>query len=310
MDVAATIVPIFAMVLMGWLARRQGFMPLAFFQPANRLVYYMAIPAFIFRSVSRASLTTQFNGTVLLITLGAALCAYGTAWLLTRFRKWPDGRASAFILCSGHGNQGYVGLPIAFYYMGQAGLAKAGILAGFLMIVQNLLSVLFLQAYAPHKQATGLLRLKAVGAKLIANPIIVAAFLGILASASGLRLPTVVLRFLDMLGGIAPPLALLLIGASLSFDVLRKNINSVLGSTGIKIVGMPALGLLLCALWQVPADDSLPGLILLSSPTATVTFVMIKEMQADSEFAVAAISASTLLSAGTYLFWLTALSGV
>jgi hypothetical protein len=35
---------------------------------------------------------------------------------------------------------------VAFYFMGESGLAKAGILAGFLMILQNVLSVLALQA--------------------------------------------------------------------------------------------------------------------------------------------------------------------
>ena len=61
--------------------------------------------------------------------------------------------------------------------------------------------------------------------------------------------------------------------------------------------------------FQLPAADHLQGLILLASPTATVTFVMSKEMQGDADFAVAAISASTLFSAGTYLFWLMVTSG-
>jgi predicted permease len=43
---------------------------------------------------------------------------------------------------------------------------------------------------------------------------------------------------------------------------------------------------------------------LLASPTATVTYVMAKEMKGDSEFAVAAISLHTLLSAITFSIWL------
>lgn len=146
MQVFSTIIPIFAVVILGWFARRRGFMPPEFLGPANRLVYYLAIPALIFRSISKASFHTQFNMTVLLITLSSATLAYFSAWLIGQFTRWPKGRVGAFIQCSAHGNHGYIGLPVAFYFMGESGLAKAGILAGFLMILQNVLSVLALQA--------------------------------------------------------------------------------------------------------------------------------------------------------------------
>jgi predicted permease len=48
----------------------------------------------------------------------------------------------------------------------------------------------------------------------------------------------------------------------------------------------------------------LPAIILLASPTATIAYVMAREMSADSDFAVAAISATTLMSAFTFSFWL------
>jgi hypothetical protein len=61
---------------------------------------------------------------------------------------------------------------------------------------------------------------------------------------------------------------------------------------------------MLYLLFKMSALDYLPGLILLATPTATVAYVMAKEMQGDTAFAVATISASTLLSAVTFTFWL------
>jgi predicted permease len=49
---------------------------------------------------------------------------------------------------------------------------------------------------------------------------------------------------------------------------------------------------------------AIPALILLASPTATVTYVMARELHGDAEFAGAAISASTSLSALSFVFWL------
>lgn len=47
-----------------------------------------------------------------------------------------------------HGNFGYIGLAVAFYYLGNSGFANASIFAGFIMILQNMLAVTVLQAYS------------------------------------------------------------------------------------------------------------------------------------------------------------------
>ena len=90
----------------------------------------------------------------------------------------------------------------------------------------------------------------------------------------------------------------------LSITVMRENLRTILTAVLIKLIILPGAGLLLYRFFQLSAADCVPGLILLAAPTATVTYVMSKEMQGDADFAVAAISASTLFSAVTYLFWL------
>jgi len=245
--------------------------------------------------------------TVLLTTLSSAALAYFSAWLIGHSTRWPRRRIGTFIQCSSHGNQGYIGLPVAFYFLGESGLAKASIIAGFLMILQNILSVLVLQACSVGKfEPRG--RLRIIVEKLIRNPIIVSALAGVAASALQLSLPTPAARFMDILSGMAPPLSLLLIGASISLEVMRKNLFSVLGSVAIKILALPLVGLAFFLLFGQEAADFLPGLILLAAPTATVAYVMARELDGDDEFAVAAISTSTLAAALTYFIWLLAVA--
>ena len=303
MQIFATIIPIFAVVILGLVARKRGFMPPAFLDPANRLVYYLAIPALIFKSVAKASFVTEFNVTVLIVTLSSAFLAYAGAWVGGHFTRWPQGRIGAFIQCSAHGNHGYIGIPVAFYFLGPSGLAKASILAGFLMIMQNILSVIVLQAHMAETADPGK-KVRDVAEKLVHNPIIVSAAAGMVVSIFKISLPGVLHRFLDILSGLAPPMSLLLIGASLSLQVMRKNLMSVAGAVAIKIVLLPLSGLAIFSILGVPAEQYVSGLILLATPTATVAYVMAKEMQGDAEFAVAAISTSTIVSAFTYLIWL------
>ena len=140
--------------------------------------------------------------------------------------------------------------------------------------------------------------------KIIANPVIVSAFAGILFSGIGLPMPLVLDRSLQILAGLALPMALLIIGGSLSIRRMRERLGAVTGSCFLKLILLPALGLLFFrAAGQGPVDY-LPAIILLASPTATIAYVMAREMEGDADFAVAAISASTLFSAVTFVFWL------
>ncbi len=79
MNIITTIIPIFAVIILGWFARWRGFLPDVFLEPANRLVFYLAIPAMIFREISRTSLKTQFDIKVLCITLFSVIGIFGVS---------------------------------------------------------------------------------------------------------------------------------------------------------------------------------------------------------------------------------------
>jgi predicted permease len=303
MNIVATIVPIFSVVLLGWGARARGFMPAPFLGPANRLVFYLAIPAMIFSATSKGSLRAQFEPAVLWVCLGSIASVFLAAWAIGRLLCRRRARIGTFMQSTFHGNLGYVALAVAFYHMGQEGLVRASIIAGFIMILQNILAVVALETYGEKTSPRGG-RSHAV-LKILAHPVILSATAGILFSLSGAALPVAIDRSLQILGSLALPLALLLIGASLSLEVLRKEVLAALSVVCLmKLILLPSIGLILFRCLEIPVEIYLPALILLAAPTATLTYVMAEEMNGDPGFAVAAISACTLLSSISYAFWL------
>ena len=99
-------------------------------------------------------------------------------------------------------------------------------------------------------------------------------------------------------------MALLIIGASLSFKVQRSWIMPVLAASVLKLIILPALGFLMFQLFSLDSTQYGPALIILSTPTATVTYVMSREMTGHGDFAASAISTSTILCALTFTLWL------
>jgi len=302
MNIITTIIPIFIIIIIGWFARWRGFIPPEFISPANRLVYYIAIPAMIFHSISKASLKTQFDATVLAITLLSVLVVFAVAWSAGKINRVRRGQRGTFIQTAFHGNLGYIGLAVAYYFLGNEGFVRASIIAGFIMILQNFLAVVALQFNSDKPSATG--NRFEVAFRILGNPVILSAMAGILFSLSGLRVPLIIDRSLDILSGFALPMALLVIGGSLSFELMQLRILRVLSSGFMKLILLPGLGFALYRLFGLTSQAYLPGLILLASPTATITYVMAKEMNGDTDFAVAAISISTMFSAITFTLWL------
>jgi|GEM_PF-4277486 len=77
-----------------------------------------------------------------MITLTCALAVFLCVWLIAIFTGMARTLRRTYIQCAFQSNLGYIGLAVVFYYLGEPGLAKDGIFAGFIMILQNILAVI------------------------------------------------------------------------------------------------------------------------------------------------------------------------
>ena len=152
----------------------------------------------------------------------------------------PRPSKGSFIHCAFHGNLGYIAFAVAFYYLGNPGFVKTAIISGFVMILQNVMAVFVLQFHS--EKNAGSPDLKDTLKKTMANPVILSALAGILFSFFSIPLPEIVDRSLDILKGMALPLALLIIGASLSFESLKPRLWNVGIATFLKLITAPAIG--------------------------------------------------------------------
>jgi predicted permease len=300
-EILKTILPIFAIIGLGWSLRRFDFMQEGFLKPANRLVYFVAIPAMIFREIAEAALAEHFRLILVAAALSPVVLVFMGGQVVVRGINLQRYRVGTFLQTSFHGNLGYIGLAVSYYFLGNDGFTRASILAGFIMLLQNFLAVVALSRFSPAQQGSSPFSLLK---RILLNPVILSAMAGITFSITGLNLPEILDRSLKILSGMALPLALLVIGTSLSFTQIRQQLKLTLVISILKLVLLPALGLILFLLLHLYRVEYLPALILLASPTATITYVMASEMGGDPDLATAAISVTTLASAVTFTLWL------
>jgi predicted permease len=301
LEVLTTIIPIFLIILTGLVLRGIDFLPGHLLGPLNRLVFYVAIPAMIFQKVAEADFHAHFQPVLLAGTLLPPLVIFALGQATLRATSMSGSESGTFLQSSYHGNLGYIGLAVAYYYLGDQGLTQASILSGFLMLLQNLLSVWVLR---PAPGTAGHNRVLTLVKKILVNPVILSALAGIAFSLFRIPLPEIISRSLSILSGMALPLALIVIGASLSVRLIRAHLGQALASGGFKLVLLPFVGYLAYLGLGLDQAVFMPGLVLLAAPSATVTYVMAAEMHGSPDLASATVTLNTMLSALTYTLWL------
>ena len=298
MDPIVRILPVFAVIGAGFLGKRFGFLPDAFQGPANRLVYWFAIPCLIFLKVVDAPFREILRPGWIAAAVAAIVLWWAAAGVLSGWLPLePPGRGT-FIQASIHANLGYIGLATAYYGLGEAGLQTASVYAPFFMLTNNVLAVLALGRFGRGARSPSDL-----AHTLLVHPVILAAFAGLGWSWAGWPLPAPVRDTLGILAGMALPLALLLIGAGLGIRTLKRP-GPVALSTAIKNLALPAVGMGLLTLAGADGMQRAAAVVLLSAPSATLTAVLAREMGGDVELASAAITVSTLACAATLPLWL------
>jgi len=294
-----TILPIFSIIFLGYVLKQKKVIDDAFARPANQIVFNIGIPAMLLNEIAHAPFRENFD----LLSVVCSLAALGIVFILSMFvirmLSVREEARGTFLQASFHGNIGYLAYAIAYYALGEVNFARMAILSSFIMIGQNLLAVWALTSYSPDVRTNGRSSLQVLK-NIAQNPIIVTVAAGIVYSALGFKIPGPVKKGLDILSGMALPTALLLIGSSLSFHAVRSMLVEIISIGALKLMALPLIGYGLMVAARVPDPLILPGVILLASPPATITYVMATELGGDPKLAATSVSVFTLASAASY----------
>ncbi len=122
LSILAIVLPIFALILAGWLARRSGALGPNSTSELNRFVVYLALPALLFDIVANADWATLWHpGFVAAFGIGCGVVFAATLALRLR---WPRHLADASVdgLNAAYANTGFIGFPLAAAVLGNDGL--------------------------------------------------------------------------------------------------------------------------------------------------------------------------------------------
>jgi predicted permease len=297
-DILTIVLPVFLVIVLGYLLRRLELIDATFLYQTNRLVYYICLPLLLFYKIGTADFFANFNGALVIGSAMAIAAGFLLSYGYAALRGYPPAARGAFSQGAFRGNLAYMGLAIVFNAYGETGFTRAGILMGFLVPVLNLFAVLAL--LLPHRRSDGGQGAVFWGKQLVGNPLIIASFAGIAWSYLQLPVPVILDRSLHIATGMTLPLALIAIGGSFSLEKLKGDLVRAAFATGFKLIWLPLIAAGLLLLLGVGGQELAIGVLFAGTPTATATYIMAHQLKGDAELAGSIVMMSTALSAVTY----------
>lgn len=289
-----SLLPIFALITLGSVLKRIGWIDESFIRASDRLIYYIFFPCLLFWKIGKPATTVGVEWFFIL----SGLCAVFTIFLLSlcfarffRMRAYEVGSFSQ----SCYRFSTYIGIAIILSAIGEEGVRQFGILIGFLIPFINVLAVSTMIWYSGGKcpgNHKGIIMLKA----MVSNPLILACVAGIFYSKLGIPFPGFVENALSLTSSLTLPLALISIGGSLTFSRSRDHLGTAFVAALFKLIVLPIVGYMFMKSFQVSSTAFKVAMIYFALPTSPQNYILSSQLNSDVDLATTAIVLSTLLS--------------
>ncbi len=302
--VTDAVLPVFALIGVGYLAGQRGVLDAGVTDALNRFVVWLALPALLFGATARMTLAdVDHPGFALASGAGIAI-TFVLSMLVDRRRGRRLADRAIAGLDAAYGNTGFLGIPLGLALFGTAILPALVIsvllTACLLFAVAIVLIEIDLAAVPEAARGAGLARMLLTTLRsLLRNPLLVSPLAGGLWALTGQPLPLPVDRFLALLGAAASPCALVTIGLFLHQQRDEADPAEVARLVGLKLLVQPLVTLGCVWLAPMPKAWSDTALLLSALPTGTGPFMLAKLYDREAATTSRAILVSTVLSVAT-----------
>ncbi len=288
------VVPVFAMIALGWGLKARNFLHDDGWRAVERLTYFVFYPAFLIPAVWRADFAGGSAGPVAMATVAVSLTVALLTVLAKPMLKVSDPAFTSIFQGVIRWN-GFVFLPVAGAVFGDKGLGTAAVAFGVLAPALNVVCVLVLARWGAGQGGGWRLALRS----LARNPIIWACGIGAALNLTGFTPPPLLTPVFELMGPGAIALGLMTAGAGLSFRYVAARPTLMLTVTTVKLIVLPIAMYYLAGL--LGGDRMAQGLALLAgaAPGAAASYVMARQTGGDAPLMAGVVALTTVASAFT-----------
>ena len=296
--IAALTAPLFFLVLLGYALTRWGRWPRPVADALTRFVFYVAVPALLFRLMSDFSRLPAVDARLLIVYFGACLVLFLLGRLIAARVFRLDGVAqSVFALGTIFSNNVLLGVPLARVTLGESSLPAISLVLVFNALTLWTLATVSVE-WARHRALSWSGYVSAAKA-VLANPIVASILIGTAWGFLGVPLPGFVDRTLSLISDAAVPLSLIALGMGLAQYGIREGWPVSAAMTVLKLAGQPLAVWLLARALSLPPLETQAMVLLAALPVGANVYLMSRQFETLSGPVASSLVVSTALSAVT-----------
>ncbi|KVD09860.1 AEC family transporter [Burkholderia ubonensis] len=288
--VLLALAPVALLVALGHGLKRSGFVGDAFWPSAERLCYYVLLPALFAHGLASARLQSLAVMPLALALVGSTVAAAAALLLIRPFVR-VDGAGFTSVFQGAVRFNNYVGASLAAGLFGAQGIALAAVCVAAIVPTVNLMCVLVFARYGSTR-----LGIAALVRQIVSNPLVVACATGIAMQASGATFPPAIEPAVRALGAASMPLGLLCVGAALTFDAARAWMQPVCVASAFKFVAMPLLTLVAGRALGLGDAALTVALLFQALPTSSASYLMARQLGGDAPLMAGITAFQTLFA--------------
>ncbi|MDP3338173.1 MAG: AEC family transporter, partial [Rhodoferax sp.] len=300
--VFSALVPVVFLIAIGFIAGRAGWIRGEAIKDLSSLVFMVLTPALLFRTMSTVRVEQINFKPVAMYFLAALLLFAGMlAW-----QGWSR-RAAVVALGVTFGNTVMIGIPLIGLAYGQAGLVTLFTLISVHALVLLTLATVVLELVAARdERAAGQGRQRPMALTVLAavkngiiHPVPLPIMVGLLFAQTGLVLPEVVDKPLQLLGSAFGPIALVLVGVTLTQVQVGPHLKNALGISLLKNLALPCL---VAVMGLVSGISGLPLAVMIvtaSLPMGANVYMFAQRYEVAQDLITASMTVSTVLGLAT-----------
>ena len=271
----------------------------------SNLVFVVLTPALLFRAMSSVHIE-QLN----FKPVALYFVAIGILYAVVFMAQGHNTRAAVLGLAATFSNTVMIGIPLIGLAYGQAALVMLLTLISVHALILLTAATIVLEVMEARQlsaaQATSDVPARQVWHTVltaikngIIHPVPLPIILGLLFAQTGLVIPDVVDRPLQLLGNAFGPVALLLVGATLTQVRVGPHLRAALGISLLKNLVLPALVATVCWLAGLRGLTLSVMIVAASLPMGANVFLFAQRYQVAQELVTASMAVSTVLGLAT-----------
>ena len=305
--VSGVVLPVFGVVLVGFLVARLGVLDKSANDGLSRFVFNIAIPCMLFHTMATVALTAVTPWPFLTAYYLGALSVFGIALLATHWlfrRTAPERALNGMASC--YSNAVLLGIPLVLAAYGEASAVPL-----FLMVACQgpLLFALGTLLVESALGSRGEMRRvpRKVFDNLVRNPVILSIAAGLIYNLSDIGFIAPVESAIGIISKAVPACALVSLGASLSQYRLSGDLREPLLLVGLKNIVQPLIVWLLASfVFALPLLWVKVAVVLAALPSGVMAHVFARHYQLNEPVVSQTIILSTTLSLVTLslILWL------